>query len=197
MPVFINMENDSQTHHFFFTPTPTALPFHTRPSSHQKLLSEDPPPHTPRVEPAPYPWHSWTVFTVTPSVTHHLLSHLTNCVYIVLTMQGPPRHAWLCPSWIIIIIVIIVVIIIIHGFYIALFSALEQTHCAHWHVIPNEWLYPFIARIINIHGSGVLVVLCECCMAGATWNAAVSAQVLCTPFNMHQVTMSLHSKPHR
>ena len=51
------------------------------------------------------------------------------------------------------------------------------------HVILNEWLCPFIARIINIHGSGVLVALCGCCMAGATWNAAVSAQVLCTPFN--------------
>ena len=54
-----------------------------------------------------------------------------------------------------------------------LFSALEQTHCAHWHVILNEWLYPFIACITNIHGSGVLVVLCRCCMAGVTWNAAV------------------------
>ena len=30
------------------------------------------------------------------------------------------------------------IIIIIHSFYIALFSALEQTHCAHWHVILNE-----------------------------------------------------------
>ena len=29
-------------------------------------------------------------------------------------------------------------IIIIHSFYIVLFSALEQTHCAHWHVILNE-----------------------------------------------------------
>ena len=28
--------------------------------------------------------------------------------------------------------------IIIHSFYIALFSALEQTHSAHWHVILNE-----------------------------------------------------------
>ena len=59
-------------------------------------------------------------------------------------------------------------IIIIHSFYIALFSALEQTHCADWHVILNECLYPFIARIINIHGSGVLVALCGCCTAGAT-----------------------------
>ena len=55
-------------------------------------------------------------------------------------------------------------IIIIHSSYIALFSALEQTHCAHV-------------------GSGVLIALFGCCMAGATWNAAVSAQVLCTSFN--------------
>ena len=52
--------------------------------------------------------------------------------------------------------------IIIHSSYIALFSALEQTHCAHWHVIVNEWLYPFIARIINIHGSGVPIALFGC-----------------------------------
>ena len=62
-------------------------------------------------------------------------------------------------------------IIIIHGFYIALlFSALEQTHCAYWHVILNEWLYVFIVRIINIHGSGALIALfgcCKCCRFGA------------------------------
>ena len=34
--------------------------------------------------------------------------------------------------------VIIIIIIIIQSFYIALFSALEQTRCAHWHVILNE-----------------------------------------------------------
>ena len=32
----------------------------------------------------------------------------------------------------------ILLLIIINSFYIALFSALEQTHCAHWHVILNE-----------------------------------------------------------
>ena len=62
-------------------------------------------------------------------------------------------------------------IIIIHSFYIALFSALEQTHCAHVDVILNEWLQPFIARIFYIHGNGVLIALFGCCMAGATWNA--------------------------
>ena len=76
-----------------------------------------------------------------------------------------------------------IVIMIIHSFYIVLFAALEQTHCAQGHVILNEWLYPFTARIINIYGSGVLTALFGCCIAGATWNAAVSAQVLCTPFN--------------
>ena len=50
-------------------------------------------------------------------------------------------------------------------------------------VILNEWLYPFIARIISIHRSGVLVALFGCCMAGATWTAATSVQVLCTSFN--------------
>ena len=30
--------------------------------------------------------------------------------------------------------IIIIIIIIIHSFYIALFSALERTHCAYWHV---------------------------------------------------------------
>ena len=81
------------------------------------------------------------------------------------------------------IFVILISLIIVHCLYIALFSALEQTHCAQWHVILNEWLYHFIARIIHIPGSGVLIALCGCCMAGATWNAAISAQVLCTPFN--------------
>ena len=39
---------------------------------------------------------------------------------------------------IIVIIIIIMMMMIIHSFYIALFSALEQTRCAHWHVILNE-----------------------------------------------------------
>ena len=41
----------------------------------------------------------------------------------------------LCPA---LVIVIIISISIIHSFYIALFSALEQTRCAHWHVVLNE-----------------------------------------------------------
>ena len=36
------------------------------------------------------------------------------------------------------VIIIIVVVVVIHSFYIVLISALEQTHCARWHVILNE-----------------------------------------------------------
>ena len=55
------------------------------------------------------------------------------------------------------------------------------------YVVLHEWL-AFIARFLNIHRSGVLTAL--------AWlvpheTAAVSAQVLCTPYNM-----SLHAKPH-
>ena len=71
----------------------------------------------------------------------------------------------------------IFIIIIIHSFYIALFSALEQTHCAHvacdsdWVTVSSFFFFFFfIARIINIHGSGVLITLFACCMAGATRN---------------------------
>ena len=41
-------------------------------------------------------------------------------------------------DWLVSLLGVIIIIIIIHSFYIALFSALEQTHCAHWHVILNE-----------------------------------------------------------
>ena len=34
----------------------------------------------------------------------------------------------------------------------------------------------FVSRIVNLHGSGELIALFGCCMAGATGNAAVSAQ---------------------
>ena len=69
-------------------------------------------------------------------------------------------------------------IIIIDRFYIALFSALEQTQCARMWFHMSDWL--FIARFLNIHRSGVLTAL--------AWlvpheTAADSAQVLCTPYN--------------
>ena len=62
--------------------------------------------------------------------------------------------------------------------YSAILRSLEQTHCA------RLWFYMsyklFIAHFLNIHQSGVLTAL--------AWlvpheTAAISAQVLCTPYN--------------
>ena len=63
-------------------------------------------------------------------------------------------------------------------FYIALFSTLEQTHCARMWFYMSDYL--FIAHFFNIHWCGVLTAL--------AWlvpheTAAVSAQVLRTPYN--------------
>ena len=62
--------------------------------------------------------------------------------------------------------------------YSAILRSLEQTHCARMSFHMSDWL--FIARFLNIHRNGVLRAL--------TWlvphaTAAVSAQVLCTPYN--------------
>ena len=63
--------------------------------------------------------------------------------------------------------------------YSAVLRSLEQTHCARMRFyIQSDWL--FITRFLNIHRSGVLTAL--------AWlvpheTAAVSAQVLCTPYN--------------
>ena len=61
-------------------------------------------------------------------------------------------------------------------------------------VILNEWLYPLIARIINIHRSGVLVALFGCCMAGAKWTAASQCKFCVHHSTMHQFTVSLCSQ---
>ena len=67
---------------------------------------------------------------------------------------------------------------LVNRFYIALFCALEQTHCA------------LVARDSNIfcycsflYCSGILPALFGCYMTGATRTAAVSAHVLCTPYS--------------
>ena len=62
--------------------------------------------------------------------------------------------------------------------YSAILRSLEQTHCARMLFYMSDWLS--IARFLNIHRSGVLTEL--------AWlvpheTAAVSAQVLCTPYN--------------
>ena len=60
----------------------------------------------------------------------------------------------------------------------AILRSLEQTHCARLWFYMSDKL--FIARFLNIHRSGVLTAL--------AWmvpheTAAISAQVLCTPYN--------------
>ena len=62
--------------------------------------------------------------------------------------------------------------------YSAILRSLEQTHCTRMLFYMSDWLS--IVRFLNIHWSGVLTAL--------AWlvpheTAAVSAQVLCTPYN--------------
>ena len=79
--------------------------------------------------------------------------------------------------------------IIIDRFYIVLFSAFEQTHCACMWFYMSEWL--FIALFfLNIHWTGVLKV--------PAWlvpheTAAISA---CSVYTIQPCTVSLHAKPH-
>ena len=62
--------------------------------------------------------------------------------------------------------------------YSAILRSLEQTHCARLWFYMSDKL--FIARFLNIHRSGVLTALAWL-MPHET--AAISAQVLCTPYN--------------
>ena len=62
--------------------------------------------------------------------------------------------------------------------YSAILCSLEQTHCARIWFYMSDWL--FIARFWNIHWSGVLTALAWLVPHETT---AVSAQVLCTPYN--------------
>ena len=60
---------------------------------------------------------------------------------------------------------------IIHSFYLAPFSALQQTHCVHVKC-DSEWVTAsfYSAFYFYNHGSGVLIALFGFCIAGATWN---------------------------
>ena len=104
---------------------------------------------------------------------------------------------WRCISW---VKLSLVKKRILHRFYLNRYSPLSSRLIAFMsHVILNEWLCPFIARIINIHGSGVLVALFSCCMAGATWNccrlSAVSVYTIqpCTSLQCHFIQTQIKS----
>ena len=70
------------------------------------------------------------------------------------------------------------IIIIIDRFYIALFSALEQTHFAHVACDSEGVTVSFYSALFIIHRSGVLAALLVPCET-----AAVSVHVLCKPYN--------------
>ena len=57
---------------------------------------------------------------------------------------------------------------VVDHFYIALFFALEQTHCALVACDSESVTAAFYSAFFYIHPSGVLTVLSGCCMAGAT-----------------------------
>ena len=73
-------------------------------------------------------------------------------------------------------------------FYVALFSALDQTHCACMWFYMRDLL--FTARLLNVHRSGVLTALAWLVPHEA---AAVSARSV---YTIQPCTISLHAKPH-
>ena len=80
-------------------------------------------------------------------------------------------------------------------FYILLFSALEQIHCA-FVACAFKLGTSFSLCILNIHRRGIH----KRCLI-VTWlvpheTAAISPQVLCTPYKHAPFTVSLHAQPH-
>ena len=90
------------------------------------------------------------------------------------------------------------VIVVVDCSYLALFSALDQTHCA-LVVCGSKWVTIFFySTFLNIHWHGVLAAIFCCYMAGACKTAAISAHSLCTPYNYASVytVTSCNAKPH-
>ena len=89
------------------------------------------------------------------------LEHQVRSEYSCIKWDGnTPEHKWLMIA------------------YIALFSALLSRLTAF--ACGSAWVTSFITRFLNIHRSGVLTALA---WLGPHETAAVSAQVLCTPYN--------------
>ena len=85
----------------------------------------------------------WSVYSETS--IHHYNIHLI--------------HYWL------------IIFVLLFVFYIALFSDLEQTHCAHVTCDSERVPVAFHSMFLNIHWSGVLTAaLSGCCTAGTIWN---------------------------
>ena len=73
-------------------------------------------------------------------------------------------------------------------FYIVLFSALKQTHCASVWFYMYEWL-AFYSEFLNILWSGVLTVLTVLTCGTAAFSAW-------SVYTIQPCTMSLHAQPH-
>ena len=91
-------------------------------------------------------------------------------------------------------IINIIIIMMIHSFYIVLFSALEQAHRAHV-ACDSEWVTAslFIARIINIHGSGVLIAVPRETAAGLlyiSWEYYTSIIIMRVVLFIHQIIIT-------
>ena len=91
--------------------------------------------------------------------------------------------------------VCVCVIIFNDRFYVTLFSALEQTHFALLHVTLNDCL---LARVFNIHRSGILTALFGCYIACATSNccrlSARSVYIIqpCASLQCHFMQSHIH-----
>ena len=75
--------------------------------------------------------------------------------------------------------------------YIALFSALELTHCTLITCDSEGVTVAFCSAFFNSHPSSILTVLFGCSMAGAPRHTFCVHQV-----TMYQFTVSLHLKMH-
>jgi len=85
-------------------------------------------------------------------------------------------------------------IVVVDRFYMALFSALEQTHCARMWFLNSDLLETHF-WISSTEVVYLQHALFGCYMAGATWNCCRLSALCVHHTTMHYVT-SLHAKPH-
>ena len=124
-----------------------------------------------------------------PISPHDIISHV-QCTTVLPHQYNCAAPSVHMTSSVIYYLLLLIAFII----YIALFSALEQTHCSHWHVLLNERLQPFIARVINIHRSGVLVapVNVQCTTVlhhQSTWHYQSHTEYNCTHLTVPRGTL--------
>ena len=75
------------------------------------------------------------------------------------------------------------------GSYIAIFSALKQTHCT-FVACDSKWVTAAFYSVLNVHWSGVFTALFGCYIAGALWNCCHLS--ICSMYTIQPCTMSHH-----